>query len=94
VASFAIVTSTFVTMRRLHPGKKVAWVVLGVGGAMATFVAVARVMGGMHFISDAAGGAVVGISVGMLVPSLHGSPVSIVPMAGEGRKGVALSARF
>jgi membrane-associated phospholipid phosphatase len=94
VAAFAIATSTFVTMRRLHPGEKVAWVVLGVGGAMATFVAASRVMGGMHFISDAAGGAVVGISIGMLVPSLHGSPVSIVPMAGEGRKGVALSARF
>ena len=27
VASFAIVTSTFVAMRRLHPGSKTAWVV-------------------------------------------------------------------
>jgi membrane-associated phospholipid phosphatase len=96
VASFAIVTSTFVTMRRLHPRSKVAWVVLGVGGALATFVATARVFGGQHFISDSVGGAIVGTSVGLLVPSLHGSPVALVPVAGpgQGQRGLAFSARF
>ena len=67
---------------------------LGVGGAIATFVATARVLGGMHFITDAAGGAVVGTSMGMIIPSLHASPVSIVPVSGDGQRGIAVSARF
>jgi membrane-associated phospholipid phosphatase len=92
--SFAMATSTLVTMRRLHPGSKLTWIVAGVGGAIATFVATARVLGGMHFITDVVGGAVVGTSVGVLVPSLHGSPVSIVPVAGDGQHGLALVARF
>ena len=92
--SFAMATSTLVTMRRLHPGSKLTWIVAGVGGAIATFVATARVLGGMHFITDVAGGAVVGVSMGVLVPSLHASPVSIVPMAGNGQSGLALAARF
>jgi membrane-associated phospholipid phosphatase len=93
--SFAIATSTLVTMRRLHPHSKATWIVMGVGGAIATFVATARVLGGMHFITDAAGGAVVGTSMGMIIPSLHASPVSIVPVAGDGgQRGIAVSARF
>ncbi|MBK9518046.1 MAG: phosphatase PAP2 family protein [Anaeromyxobacter sp.] len=94
VAAFAVVTSTFVAMRRLHPGKKHAWVVLGVGGALATLVASARVMGGKHFITDVGGGAVVGASMGFLVPALHGSPVSIVPVVGALERGLALHGRF
>lgn len=92
--SFAIATSTLVTMRRLHPHSKATWIVMGVGGAIATFVATARVLGGMHFITDAAGGAVVGTSMGMIIPSLHASPVSIVPVSGDGQRGIAVSARF
>jgi membrane-associated phospholipid phosphatase len=94
VAAFAIATSTFVTMRRLHPGSKATWIVMAAGGAMATFVATARVLGGMHFISDAVGGAMVGTSVGVLVPALHAIPVAIVPVAGDGQRGIVLSARF
>jgi hypothetical protein len=48
----------------------------------------------MHFITDSVGGAIVGSSVGVLLPSLHGSPVSVVPVAGPGSAGVALNARF
>jgi membrane-associated phospholipid phosphatase len=92
--SFAIATSTLVTMRRLHPHSRANWIVLGVGGAIASFVAAARVLGGMHFITDVVGGSVVGISLGVIVPSLHASPVSIVPVAGDGQRGIALSARF
>ena len=92
--SFAIATSTFVTTRRLHPGSKATWIVAAVGGAMATFVGTARVLGGMHFITDAVGGAIVGTSLGVLIPSLHASPVAIVPVAGEGQRGIALSAQF
>jgi len=94
VASFAIASSTFVTMRRLHPRSKTPWVVLGVGSAIATFVASARVLGGLHFITDSVGGAIVGTSVGVLIPSLHGSPVAIVPVAAAGTRGLAVAVRF
>ena len=93
--SFAIATSTLVTMRRLHPHSRANWIVLGVGGAIASFVATARVLGGMHFITDAVGGAIVGSSVGVIIPSLHGSPVAIVPVAGDGgQRGMAVNVRF
>lgn len=93
--SFAIATSTLVAMRRLHPHSRANWIVLGVGGAIASFVATARVLGGMHFITDAVGGAIVGSSVGVIIPSLHGSPVSIVPVAGDGgQRGMAVNVRF
>jgi membrane-associated phospholipid phosphatase len=94
IAGFAIASSSFMIMRRLHPGSKVAWVVLGVGGGLAAFIAGARVAGGMHFLTDALGGAVVGTSLGVLIPSLHGSPVSIVPVAGEKQQGLAVRLQF
>ena len=93
--SFAIATSTFMTMRRLHPESRAPWIVMAVGGAVAAFVASARVMGGMHFISDSVGGTVVGVSLGVLIPSLHRSPVAVVPVAGDGgQRGIALAAHF
>ena len=95
VAAFAIATSSFVAMSRLRPGSRAAWVVLVIGSSLATLVATARVMGGMHFITDTLGGAIVGSSVGLLIPSLHGSPVAIVPVAAAGgQRGLALSLRF
>jgi len=81
-------------MRRLHPHSKASWIVLGVGGANRDLRGHGAVLGGMHFMTDAAGGAVVGASLGMIVPSLHASPVSIVPVAGDGQRGFAVSARF
>jgi membrane-associated phospholipid phosphatase len=78
--SFAIVTSLYVTERRLHPGETLSYVVLGAGLATASFVGTARVLAGRHFITDSIGGAIVGTSVGILVPALHGSPVKVVPM--------------
>jgi hypothetical protein len=51
-------------------------------------------MGGMHFITDSVAGAVVGTSLGVLITSMHRSPVAVVPVGGEGQRGVAISARF
>jgi hypothetical protein len=48
----------------------------------------------MHFITGAAGGTIVGTPMGMIVPSLHAPPVSIVPVSGEGERGIAASAKF
>lgn len=93
--SFAIATSTFMTLRRLHPHSRATWGAMAAAGAVAALVATARVMGGMHFISDTVGGAVVGASLGVLIPSLHGSPVAVVPVAADnGQRGIALAARF
>jgi hypothetical protein len=37
----------------------------------------------------------VGTSLGVLIPSLHRSPVAIVPVTGDaGQRGLALVARF
>lgn len=92
--SFAIATSMFMTLSRLEPRSKVRYVVLGVEGALASFVASARVLAGKHFITDAAGGAIVGSSVGVLVPALHGSPVKIVPVVSDTQRGLWLAGRF
>ena len=99
-ASFAIAASTTVAMVRLHPRTNRPWLVLATGGALATFVATARVLGGMHFITDSMGGAVVGASTGVLIPALHRSPAAVVPMVsladgrGGGACGVGVVARF
>jgi membrane-associated phospholipid phosphatase len=92
--SFAIATSTYIAMRRLHPRSRLSNVVLGVGLGGAAFIATSRVLAGQHFITDALGGALVGSSVGVLISSLHGSPVSIVPVTGEHQHGLGIQGRF
>ena len=92
--SFAIATSMFIASRRLHPTSKVPYLVLGVGGAIATFVATARVMAGEHFITDSIGGAIVGTAVGVLVPSLHASPVRVVPVVSDTQRGLGVIGVF
>lgn len=93
--SFGVATSTFMTLRRLHPDLRATWIAMAVGGGAAAFVAAARVMGGMHFISDSVGGTVVGVSLGVLIPALHRSPVQVVPVAAaDGQRGIALAAHF
>jgi undecaprenyl-diphosphatase len=92
--SFAIATSTFWALKRLHPRSPGPYVALGVGGAMAAFVAAGRVMAGMHFITDAVGGSVVGVSMATLVPAMHGSPVKVVPVVGANERGLQVVGSF
>jgi membrane-associated phospholipid phosphatase len=87
---FATATAVFITERRLHPDGVQPWIALGAGSAIATFIAVARVMGGNHFISDNLFGALGGVSMGVLFPALHGGPVQVVPMVGESERGLAV----
>lgn len=91
---FATATALFITLHRRHPHAAGPWVVLGAGGLVATFIAVARTLGGNHFISDNALACVAGVSMGVLFPSLHDSPIAVVPLAGESQRGLALQARF
>lgn len=75
--AFAAVLSTFQALHRLHPRTATPWVFLGVGLAAASFVGMSRVLAGQHFPTDVIAGALVGSSVGILVPALH-SPTSTV----------------
>jgi len=92
--AFAVATSLYMTERRLHPDEKLPYAFLGVGLAAASFVASARVFAGRHFITDSVGGAVVGASVGVLVPALHGSPVRVVPQVAPKQGFVSLVGEF
>ena len=87
--AFAIVTSLYVAEHRLHPRSSRPKVILGVGLGVASLIGVARVMSGYHFITDVVGGAIVGTSVGVLVASVHNSPVRVVPVVDHGPGGDA-----
>jgi membrane-associated phospholipid phosphatase len=92
--SFALTTSTFMAMRRLHPTSPGPWILLGVGIAASAFVGAARVMGGNHFMTDVFAGAIVGSSVGVLIPALHTSPVKVVPIVSETQRGLGVGGSF
>jgi membrane-associated phospholipid phosphatase len=92
--AFAIATSTYMAMHRLRPASQRPAAALALGLGAAAFVATSRVLAGQHFITDALGGALVGSSVGVVVSSFHGSPVSVVPVAGEHHQGLGLRAAF
>lgn len=92
--AFAIATSSYVAARRLHPTSTFQYGVLGVGLGAAAFVATSRVMAGNHFITDAIGGALVGSALGILVSSVHRSPVAIVPVVGDGQRAIGVRAAF
>ncbi len=94
--AFAIVTSLYVAEKRLHPNSKRPKVILGIGLGVATLVAVSRVMAGYHFITDVTGGAIVGSSLGVLIASVHNSPVEIVPVVNTDTKsaGLGLTGNF
>jgi membrane-associated phospholipid phosphatase len=90
--AFAIVTATYIAERRLHPSSNRSRLILGIGFAGASFVGVARVMAGYHFITDVIGGAVVGSSIGFIVSSLHKSPVKVVPVVNHDDAGTVTGA--
>jgi membrane-associated phospholipid phosphatase len=92
--AFAIATSTYVASHRLHPTSRIQYAVLGLGLGAAAFVATSRVLAGEHFITDAVGGALVGSSIGVLVSSIHPSPVAIVPVTAEAQHGFGIQGSF
>jgi len=79
--AFALTTALYVAEKRLHPTNVMRRrLILGGGLALSSLIAVSRVMAGYHFITDVLGGAVVGSSLGVLIGSVHGSPVQVVPV--------------
>lgn len=85
--AFAAAISVFETLRRRHPGRASNYLVLGVGLLGGIFIGTARVLGGQHFLTDVAAGAIVGTSMGFLVPALHSVSLGVQPS----RDGLALS---
>jgi membrane-associated phospholipid phosphatase len=85
--AFAITTSLYLAERRLHPRSLRSKVILAGGLAVSSFVGLARVMAGYHFITDVVGGAVVGSSLGVLIGSVHPSPVHVVPVVNDSPAG-------
>lgn len=92
--TFAVATATFWTIARRHPRGAYKWIVLGVGLALASLTATARVLAGKHFPSDVATGAAVGASVGTLIPTLHGTPVQVAGDLGSGRASIGATVAF
>ncbi len=92
--AFAVSTALFQTLRRRHPDSALPWITLAVGDAIGIFISVGRVKAGRHFPTDVLAAAVVGTSVGLLVPALHDAPVQIAPMAIPGGGGVAVGGVF
>ena len=90
--SFGAVTSTFMTLRRLHPDARWPWLVMAGGGALAGLVGATRVLAGDHFPTDVLAGAVVGTAIGVLVPAIHAAPrrMTPAPMAVAGGGGIAI----
>ena len=92
--SFALATSTFWTYRRRHPESAAQWSILGGGLAVAGLVGFARIEGGSHFPTDVLAGALVGLSIGTLVPFLHDLPLEVEVLPGSGGRSLALGAAF
>ncbi|MCA9597305.1 MAG: phosphatase PAP2 family protein [Myxococcales bacterium] len=93
-ASFALSTSLFWTVERRHHGSAYTWAVFGVGTAVATTVGISRVKAGKHFPSDVVAGALVGASIGTLIPALHDTPVRVTPEVDKERASLSLSGIF
>jgi membrane-associated phospholipid phosphatase len=92
--AFALSTATWRTYRLLHPDAKAHWAVLLLGDVAAGVVGAARVLAGRHFVTDVVTGALVGTSVGLVVPALHAAPVQLVPTAGKDHAELSLVGRF
>ena len=78
--AFAMTLSLYIAEKRLHPTSNRSKYILAGGLALSSMIAVSRVMAGYHFITDTIGGAVVGSSLGVLIGSVHGSPVQVIPV--------------
>lgn len=92
--AFGLAVSTFITFARIHPGKTWPWVVLAATLSAAGVVALGRVLGGNHFISDVVTGGIVGASFGVLVPAVHQSPITVVPTVSSQSVSLTLMGTF
>ena len=71
VTAFTAATAYTVTFWLRHPESPWRWLVLGLAGVAGLTVGLLKIRAGYHFPTDIAAGAVVGVSVGTLIPLLH-----------------------
>jgi len=92
--AFGATTATFMTLHRLHPDERWPWLVLVAGSTAAGLVGATRILAGDHFPTDVLAGAIVGSSIGVLVPALHAAPtrVTAAPMSVVGGGGLVITA--
>ena len=69
--AFTAATAYSVTFWLRHPDSPWRWVVLAVSEAMAATIGLLKIGAGYHYYTDVGVGALVGISIGTLVPLLH-----------------------
>jgi membrane-associated phospholipid phosphatase len=86
-ASFAL----YGTLARRHPHSSAPLALLGASLAAASLVGASRILAGKHFPTDVAAGAVVGSSIGILVPALHGSGLALSPISDSNTIGVQVA---
>lgn len=96
-ASAAAAYSTTFALR--HPKSPWRWAVISGGVGLTTLVALGRVEGGMHFPTDVLAGALLGGTVGFLVPYLHRRNVALTNLNSslDGQqvyRGLVLAMRF
>ncbi|MFI5299408.1 MAG: phosphatase PAP2 family protein [Polyangiales bacterium] len=93
-AGFAATTALASALHQRDPNGSAWWIALGLGGLASATVATARVLSGNHFPTDVIAGAVVGSSIGALVPALHGRRMSITPTVTTTGATLAVSMRW
>jgi membrane-associated phospholipid phosphatase len=88
--AFAAAVVLHRTLARRHPGSAAPNLLLASTLAVAGLVAAGRVASGNHFPTDVTVGAVVGSSMGVLVPALHGPGMALAPFASADSAGLGL----
>jgi membrane-associated phospholipid phosphatase len=88
--AFAATLAIFHGMRARDPDSALPWVALGVGLALSSTVAAGRVLAGDHFPSDVLAGAVIGASIGWIVPELHRAGSDIALVADAQSQGISI----
>jgi membrane-associated phospholipid phosphatase len=72
-SAFAVTTAFTVTYWKRHPKDPMRFVVLALGAVLSLTTGTLKVLAGAHFWTDIGAGAVLGASMGVLVPTLHTS---------------------
>jgi membrane-associated phospholipid phosphatase len=94
-SAFAFATSIFFAkiFNDTYPNSKLRPYVWGSAIVLASTVAAFRVAAGKHFLTDVLVGAIVGASIGYLVPKLHlkkGRKLYIYPQVGKNYQGIGI----